>query len=278
MSYNKVFAFDLDGTLLKKDNTVNEFTAKVIKQAHESNNLNIVATGRGILKVLPLIENGTLDGFDYLVCSNGALVYDLNKKSKIVLGAVDLESYKIMREAVIKHDLIFTVDTDSFNGSFVSGDKDYPDWVKPEERMDLAYLNRRTLKQLDEVAYASDTKLIQLALRCPIEKAESIYNEIKAKINGRQSVFLTNAIYVDVNSKGISKFAGLEYVLKLTNTNESQLYTFGDSGNDVEMIKGAFKGYAMANATQVAKNAADEVIGANDTDAIGQKMLEILNS
>jgi len=52
---------------------------------------------------------------------------------------------------------------------------------------------------------------------------------------------------------------------------------FGDSGNDLQMLRGVGLGVCMGNGNEFAKEAADVIIDTNDTNAIGDKILEIVN-
>ncbi|WAM01937.1 HAD hydrolase family protein [Mycoplasmopsis felis] len=94
---NWVFAFDLDGTLLQRNNKANEYTLDVLKKSKESGNINIVATGRGLAKTLPLLESKAIDHMDYLVCSNGTVIYDVKNKSSITLNSLDKNVFDIMK-------------------------------------------------------------------------------------------------------------------------------------------------------------------------------------
>ena len=51
---------------------------------------------------------------------------------------------------------------------------------------------------------------------------------------------------------------------------ETVVVAFGDSGNDVELLKAVGLGVAMGNARAEAKKAAVVVIGPNDSDAIAE--------
>lgn len=68
----KAFIFDLDGTLLEGTPEIRE---KIFKFVRDENKTLIYSTGRGISKVLPLIEDGTLMTPRYCVCNNGADIY-----------------------------------------------------------------------------------------------------------------------------------------------------------------------------------------------------------
>lgn len=75
----KIFSYDLDGTLLMSNNKVHPVTKKAFHDVHKKGGINILNTGRGLLKVLPLLDE--FDGIDYFICSNGALIYDVKTKT-----------------------------------------------------------------------------------------------------------------------------------------------------------------------------------------------------
>lgn len=57
---------------------------------------------------------------------------------------------------------------------------------------------------------------------------------------------------------------------------DSEIATFGDSGNDLEMIKNTAYSFAMENAQEQVKQAAKMVIGSNNTEAILDEIERIL--
>lgn len=59
--------------------------------------------------------------------------------------------------------------------------------------------------------------------------------------------------------KGCSKALGMELILKELNCPKEETMAFGDSGNDIPMLKAAGIGVAMGNGVEEAKNAADFV-------------------
>ncbi len=93
---------------------------------------------------------------------------------------------------------------------------------------------------------------------------------------GHASMHISNEVYLDINPIGVSKLTGITEVAKRMGIDISEIMVFGDSGNDLEMIKGAGYGIAMSNATEEAKAIAQEVIGHHDTDTIGIKIREVI--
>ncbi|MEE3928254.1 HAD-IIB family hydrolase [Mycoplasmopsis ciconiae] len=278
---NKVIASDLDGTLLTQQNLIHPFTQKMLKKAKEEfNTTNVIATGRGLQKVLPLIKEGIFDDFDYVICSNGALIYDIKNKKETLLGTVNPKVFELMKDLALKHDLVLTVDTAKYNGTFLphKSNGELPDWLTASKVMDMNILNKYTLEEIEKIVYTPGVKITQIALRNPIDIAAKITDIVRENIKDTHSVFLTNGVYTDINPKGATKFNGLEYLLKSLNKTKDDLIAFGDSGNDVHMIEEALRGYAMGNSTQEAKDVADEIIGDHNTDAIGKTLEKLMTN
>ncbi|QZE12132.1 HAD family hydrolase [Mycoplasma sp. Ms02] len=274
-----IFAYDLDGTLLTKQGNVHPKTMEQLEKVAQKGFYNTVATGRCLPKVLPLLEEDILNHFDYLVCSNGAVIYDVKNKVTKVLGNVDTRAFDVMKTAAQKHNLIFNLDTESYTGTYVQGSKtnELPEWILQSAVMDLNLAKFADLDELERVTFDPENKVVQMALRCPIEKAQEIWQEVKVQLDQDHEVFLTNSVYVDVNPKGISKYQGIEEVIKMAGLSDNNLVAFGDSGNDIEMLKHAKYGFAMGNATQPAKDAAYGVVGDHNEGSIGIKIEEILD-
>lgn len=273
----KLFAYDLDGTLLMSNNTVNDYTKSALKKVEEKGWLNVLNTGRGLLKVLPLIDQ--FESFDYFICSNGALIYDLHKKEIIVVGQVGAFAFEPMFEYAKENKLILTVDTTTFNGSYIPDiNGKLPDWCQTQDIMDLAKLNKSDYKTMKNVISDPNSIITQIAIRSYKGKAQEVTKHFAKLFEGKCSVYLTNSIYTDVNPQNISKWHGLEFLIQNKHLENYETYGFGDSGNDVQMLIHCDHGIAMGNATQDAKENANEVIGDYNTGAIGIKLMGILNN
>ena len=67
---------------------------------------------------------------------------------------------------------------------------------------------------------------------------------------------------------GVNKATGLKDLCKRLNADPAGILAFGDGENDIEMLRYAGWGVAMANAPEAVRNAADEVIGTNEEQAV----------
>lgn len=79
----------------------------------------------------------------------------------------------------------------------------------------------------------------------------------------------------DVFRKGQSKAGGIEAILKKEGISWDDVIVFGDSTNDVEMLRRAGLGVCMGNGCQEAKAAADLVCGRIDEDGLAGAIDEI---
>ena len=74
MSDYRLFAFDLDGTLLTSEKEITDRTRAVLQKAHEKGILLVPSTGR-FFEGLPTVVR-ELPFIRYAITINGAVVYD----------------------------------------------------------------------------------------------------------------------------------------------------------------------------------------------------------
>lgn len=86
-----------------------------------------------------------------------------------------------------------------------------------------------------------------------------------------------SAFSVDISPVGMNKTVGLEYFREQYDIKPSEMVTFGDSGNDVKMLRYAGLSYATGTAMQSAKDAASGgVLGSSADSAVQKQILALL--
>ena len=73
---------------------------------------------------------------------------------------------------------------------------------------------------------------------------------------------------IEVTAGGVSKGSALLWLGEYLKIQPEEMIAFGDSGNDIDMLRAAGIGVAMGNAEEEAKAAADFVTLANTEDGI----------
>ncbi|UUD37066.1 COF family HAD hydrolase protein [Mycoplasmopsis californica] len=270
----KVYAFDADGTLLRKDSTVHPKTKQVLKKISEQGGILIVATGRGLPTAKQVLEQ--VPFFDYIVCSNGVVAYDVKKDKFIIHDALNPDHIQYFMDLKNNHDLVLTIDTPPRNFTLVKDDGDkLPDWFATEA-LTTGFDNRAFAKEQEVWDYMSQgnnkNMIVKYALRIKEAENQKWFNAVSEHVKDAKA-YITNRFFIDVNPTGTSKYNGIEFILKKIGETVNHLTTFGDSNNDMEMVENAHVGVAMGNATDELKAVADVIIGDHDTDAIA-KFLE----
>ena len=263
----KLIAVDMDGTVLD-DSHVKALpeTIAAIKKAKEAGITTVIATGRPLLEAkIPFLEN--LELFDYYICNNGTYFWDSKKDKFTFEKSLTKEVAKVTAKLAEENNSFFTLHTQRnvYKVKTEGIDLNAPEWQE---------MKRFKLTTMEQ-ALSARGAITQVSIRTTKEKAINIKEKLLAFSNDI-SVTIANDVYVDVNPKGITKFEGLHNLGAMIDIDPEEMMAFGDSGNDVEMLKNVGIGIAMGNATEEAKKVADEVIGDNTTTAIAERINKVL--
>ncbi|MBF0846599.1 HAD-IIB family hydrolase, partial [Streptococcus danieliae] len=80
------------------------------------------------------------------------------------------------------------------------------------------------------------------------ETAKENKEKVNLDIGDEYEVAMSKPFFIEVNDKGISKGAALEFLCKKLGIDRSEMIALGDGLNDLSMIEFAGLGVAMANA------------------------------
>lgn len=272
-----IFATDVDGTLLMDNGQVHPETYDAFKKASNLGHTIVIATGRALVRTLPLLKK--LPFVDYFVCNNGSLIYDVKNNKTVFLKTVNPQHYLKMVEFVKENkdkNVAFKLHTDKdWIGTIASCDViDKPTFL--DEELDAKikdYISKNDNKQILPNQYPT-----QMSINANEKFCEKHYNDFKNWFGHDSEVFLTNSIFLDVNPKGTSKWTSLVELGKMLNIDKESIVTFGDSGNDLEMlIKANENGWAMGNSKPDLLKFIKPKIGTNNTNAIAIVILNYLH-
>lgn len=74
--------------------------------------------------------------------------------------------------------------------------------------------------------------------------------------------------FVDIHKKGINKGWALAKLCNLWNLSKEEVISFGNTENDISMMKFSGQSWAVANADKVALLAADNICDSNEKDGV----------
>ncbi|MCT4612475.1 MAG: Cof-type HAD-IIB family hydrolase [Clostridia bacterium] len=263
----KLIASDLDGTLLRANKTISEYSKKVLKDNND-NFIFVPVTGKILGKTLEILKE--LEGMDYVVAINGSVIYDV-KKEEIIYDV------PLKREDCIK---LFDL-TDEYTDIFTLCT--HNKWIKSykvnkgrvEEHTFFVENMRGHIEVLDEEIYRINIYLLDeyeekyLKMKEEIEKI-GFHVYLIRSTDGRPGL-------ISVTSKEVSKKRALDKVLELENVKWDETVVFGDNQNDKGMLMKAGYSVAMKNAPDHIKDITDDVTeNTNDEDGVAKYIEEKL--
>lgn len=263
----KMIAFDCDGTLLNDKKEMTAHTRNVLLRAMEQGIEVLPATGRPLTGVPK--EVTALPGIRYALTSNGARIVDLKEQKVIYESTMPIHTAKQILDLFSQYDTYREVFIDGVGYSMVS------ELEKAEEYVILPSMARylkecrigvqdlyekleKEKKQVDKVH----------ALFKNISEKEKAFLQIKEIPNITATGAMENNI--EVNALGVNKGIGLLKLGELLGIKREEIMACGDGMNDLEMIREAGLGVAMANAVQEVKDAADFVTDSNEKDGVAK--------
>ena len=92
----------------------------------------------------------------------------------------------------------------------------------------------------------------------------------------RYSAVKSSKVFLEVTNKRATKGNGVEYLRKYLGISKDNVFVFGDSGNDVSMIKRFKNSVAMGNGIEEVKKHAKYVTKTVDEAGVSYALKEIL--
>ena len=248
---------DLDGTTLNQDSKITDKTARTLRRAIQDGHSVVIATGRPYRMSKNFYQELQLT--TPMINFNGALVHLPDKQwdgeqetsfnRKIVFDLMaEKKNLKLDFIAAENRETFFIDDLNFFDQHFFASD------FATNENL----LTVNTLR----------TNPTSVLLRSQPENVGSVSEELKQQYGHEVEVNTwggPNPI-LEVVAKGIQKAHGLRRVIDHLNMKQEDILAFGDEHNDVEMLKFAGWGVAMANGTDQVKSVANDVTGKPNTE------------
>ncbi|MFF7883268.1 HAD family hydrolase [Streptomyces sp. NPDC007896] len=260
----KLVATDLDGTLLRSDETVSERTREALAAVTAAGAAHIVVTGRAVPWTRHILDDLGYEGL--AVCGQGAQVYDAGEHRLLTSVTLDrqLAGLALAKIEAEVGPLLLAASRDGLDGEVLVGPgyrrqdgslpvvpiRDATDlWSAP---LNKVYVQHPTL---------SDDELAAVATRVA---------------GGLVGVTMAGAGIVELLPLGLSKATGLSLAARRLGVKAANTIAFGDMPNDIPMFAWAAHSVAMANAHDELKAVADEVTSSNEEDGIAVVLERLL--
>jgi len=254
-------ASDLDGTLLRSDGTLSDRSVAAIADCEAAGAVVVLATGRPPRWITHIGE--ALGHAGTAVCANGAIVYDLADERVLSSSTIDLAAARdiVLRVRRGWPDAVFAVETIDHLGL-------EPAWkVNFEPPAGTRFADALELVEVPAV---------KILARLVGHPEESAMRAAAAELDGLAEVTWSGGSgLLEMSAPGVTKALALAGLAGRLGVAASAAVAFGDMPNDLDMLRWAGRGFAVANAHRSVLEAADEVVGSNDDDGVAAA-LEVL--
>jgi hypothetical protein len=262
----KLIATDLDGTLVRGDDTVSAYTHEVLGRVRAAGIRVVGATGRGP-RLTSLTRNDIRDA-DFLVMAQGGWVLDQNESAYLLrsrLSGPAVTGVLAALEAEVG-ELSVMVEALDHDEAPLWGDYD-PTWrypVRLERRPRAECLTGDIIKAFVK-SHAYDVDDLLAVARRVVPSAVATVTQ--AGLN-----------YVEVCPPNVDKGTGLAVVAEAVGVDPADVLVFGDMPNDLPMFAWAGWGrVAVANAHPELLKVADDVTLTNDQDGVAVYLDKLLS-
>ncbi|MEU2082117.1 HAD family hydrolase [Streptomyces albus] len=261
----RLVATDLDGTLLRSDDTVSARTRAALDAVAGRGAAHIVVTGRAVPWTKQILADLGYRGL--AVCAQGSQVYDAG--SGRLLTSVTLDR-RVAQEALERLEkevgtVALAASRDGVDGEVLAG----PGYRVHDGPLPYVPFHDR--------AEIWREPLNKLYVQHPRLDDDELAEAARAAVGHLVGVVMAGEGIVELLPLGLTKAKGLALAARRLKVRAAETVAFGDMPNDIPMFAWAGHSVAMANAHEELLAVADEVTAANDEDGIALVLERLLD-
>jgi len=266
---------DVDGTLLGDDETIHEDTLAELRRIRDEGIHVMIATGRSETAAIPVLKELELD--------TPALVY--NGAALYCPGEERLVEERLLSDRTVERAMRYARERDLMTLTQVAGAKFT---LAPRDGHEAEAIEKFTgihiVPTHDELPREFVIRLTLLSSRH--SGSAQLGDEIQAAVDqplllthfplSALAQFRSNVLDVcDLQPPCLGKSEAFRVLQERWGIPSQNVIAIGDASNDVEMVRDAGLGVAMANSMPSLLAVADRVIGDNNTGTIGELLREL---
>lgn len=262
----RLLAIDLDGTLLDDKFRVSARTREAVRLAAAAGVRVVLATGRPFLSARPY---AVALGLDLpLICYNGALVQEALSRRRWLFRPLPAEVAVEVAAFLESEGHYVKVYLDEM--MFVAEATPDTEWFSRHYGVPYRCVGRLSAFLRRVAAEGREPPPMLVGFVGEDAAGRALVGRLRDRWAGRAECYRPSPWAVDVVAAGASKGAALAHLASLWGVGPGETMAVGNAGNDVEMMRWAGLGVAVANATEEARAAAAAVVADNNHDGVAE--------
>lgn len=257
----KMLALDLDGTLLRDDLSVDPRDKAALERARKGGVEVTLLTGRVLPSIWPYLEELQITA--PVVLYNGALIHDPRLGQQTVLGRLP---------ARLAAQLLSLAGHRRVDAQLYLGDELLIGRETPAQRdfLDRERLSAREVGELASSVADDPIKLLFIGEPEVLDELEARWGPL---VEGEARLVRSQPTYLECLAPNVSKGLALRVLAGSLRIPLDSVIAVGDQPNDVEMLREAGLGVAVANAHQACREAADFILERTNNEAALEELV-----
>lgn len=259
----KLYVSDLDGTLLRSDETLSEYTCQIINDLVNQGMLFSYATARSYNTAKKVTKG--LNVNIPLIVYNGVSIRD-NVDGKIIVSN-SFDDVNDVLDDLLNHDLMPIV------YSYIDGIEKFS-YVKDKiNTSTMDFIKTRAgdprNRPVNDIKQLYQGNIFYITCIDEASKLERMYQKYQSQYHCIYSKdAYSSSLWLEITPKNTSKAFAIHQLKEYLQCD--YVVAFGDGKNDIEMFEIADECYAVENADETLKHIATGVIASNNDDGVAR--------
>lgn len=288
----RLFALDLDGTLLRTDHAISPRNLAAISAARRAGHMVTLCTGRGWVECREYAR--AIGQTEPAVVAGGAILTCPLRERTIHRFPIDHELVHDLTACMLDHGhaVLVLKDPDATGGhDYLVVSPRGLDGIDPVTRwwFETHRLKVRIVPSLDHDEHPEHT--VRVGLCGPRAEAAAAASELRSRFGRRVQFHLFAAVAPGARSgdpnadvlifeafdPSVSKWTAIDWMARQHGLDASRIVAIGNDINDVAMLENAGLSVAVANSIPEALAAADRHTLSNDDDGVAHAIEKVLS-
>lgn len=253
MNNKRILSIDLDGTLLTTEKEITQYSQRILKRANDEGILICFVTARSLASVNELCE-GYKSKFkiDYIIASDGALIYDCNKNKSIYKSIIDVEYVEYLANFAFENKMNLEYTQDNCNLLL-----SYDDYINANDKKEFTSINNAIFIRILHEDLDFRDKLLHYIEENKIRLEFTVTRSRNGKV-----------YYHTITNYNVNKGNSVLKLIENLNLDKKNTYVFGNDINDISMFKLFDNCIAVENSPKTLTDVAKYITESNNDDGV----------